>query len=269
MAKIRQPAFAGAFYPSNKENLQSMIDDFLNHAPKITINGRLKGLIVPHAGYVYSGIVAGAGFNLLKNLNQNKKWKVLLLGPSHSVMFNGAAASEADIWKTPLGDVPTKNVLDEIPDSNLIFASDESMQQEHSLEVEVPFLQSVLKDFDLYPLCLGDVNPQLLAKDLKNFVQRDDVIVVVSSDLSHYYTYDEAKQLDDFANKYIPRIAINEVRDRVEACGVTGILVLLHLADMLSLQGHLVDYKNSGDTAGDKSQVVGYGCYAFNKQNLS
>lgn len=283
MAETRQPAVAGAFYPSNKQRLESMIDDFLDNAVKADIKGHLKGIIVPHAGYIYSGIVAAAGFKLLQSLQQNKKWKVLLIGPSHRADFYGAASSGFDEWQTPLGNIKVKNLADEIrktklvavsdedgnghenghEESKLVAVSDEVMQQEHSLEVEVPFLQKVLNDFELYPLCLGDINPELLAKELRDFVKREDVIVVVSSDLSHYYTYDEAKQLDDFANKYIPRIIINEVHDRVEACGIKGILTLLHIADELGWRGHFVDYKNSGDTSGDKSQVVGYGCYAF------
>lgn len=276
MSKTRQPAVAGMFYPSDKNKLTSMIDEFIDHAVEPAIEGDLKGIIVPHAGYIYSGIVAAAGFKLLKSLGSPagsaaggaggaKKPKILLIGPAHTVMLNGAAVPKADAWKTPLGTVQVKSLLDEIGDSEVIFPSDEPMAQEHSLEVQVPFLQRVLNDFDLYPLCTGNLNPEFLAKELEKFVKRDDVIVVVSSDLSHYYTYDEAKHLDDFANKYIPRAAVSEVHDRVEACGIDGILTLLHMADMLGLKGHFVDYKNSGDTAGDKSQVVGYGCYAFTK----
>jgi hypothetical protein len=268
MNTVRKAAFAGAFYPADKEMLKNMINDFMNSATEPSdIKDEVKAVIVPHAGYVYSGVVAAAGYKLFKKANRRSAGdlKVLLIGPSHRVRFNGAASTVADSWQTPIGKVNVKNILDEIGKSEIINPSDEVMAEEHSLEVQVPFLQTVLDDFTLYPLCLGELNTEFLAKELKSFVERDDVIVVVSSDLSHYYTYDEAVALDDYANKYIPRLAVNEVRDRVEACGINGILTLLKIAEMLDLKGHFVDYKNSGDTAGDKSQVVGYGCYAFTK----
>lgn len=265
MKKIRKPAVAGAFYPDETNQLSAMIDEALNDAVDFVIKGDLKAIVVPHAGYIYSGVVAAAGHKLLGDLNKKKKWKVLLFGPSHSNLFHGAAAPEIDGWETPLGVVPVKNIIDELEDSSLIIPAEDVFTSEHSLEVQVPFLQTVMKNFTLYPLCLGDVNPEGLANQLKDFVNQEDVVVVVSSDLSHYYSYDDAKVLDDNANKFIPVKAIAEVRDRVEACGLHGILTLLNLAEMNGWNGHFVDYKNSGDTAGDKSQVVGYGCYAFTK----
>jgi AmmeMemoRadiSam system protein B len=266
MRKIRKPAVAGAFYPGDRDELTSMIEEMMDAAADVAVKGSVKGIVVPHAGYVYSGVVAAAGFKLLKNLDKKKKWKVLLLGPSHFVGFYGAAAPEAQGWETPLGVVPVKNILDEIGESEIIQARDDVFEEEHSLEVEVPFLQTVMNDWTLYPLCLGEVNPQNLAKEIKDFAAKDDVIIVVSSDLSHYYSYDDARVLDKNANKLIPIDAISEVRDRVEACGIKGILTLMHLSDMLGLKGHFVDYKNSGDTAGDKTRVVGYGCYAFSHE---
>lgn len=257
---------AGAFYPGDKDTLTSMIDEMMDAAADVAVKGDVKGIIVPHAGYIYSGVVAAAGFKLLKNLDKKKKWKVLLLGPSHFVGFYGAAAPEAQGWETPLGVVPVKNIIDEIGESELIQTRDDIFEEEHSLEVEVPFLQTVMNNWTLYPLCLGEVNPQDLADEIKDFAAKDDVIIVVSSDLSHYYSYDDARVLDENANKFIPINAISEVRDRVEACGIKGILTLMYLSDMLGLKGHFIDYKNSGDTAGDKTRVVGYGCYAFSHE---
>jgi len=265
MKKIRKPAVAGAFYPGDKGSLEGMINEMVEAAADVSLKGDVKAIIVPHAGYVYSGVVAAAGFKLLKNLDAKKKWKVLLLGPSHFVGFYGVAAPEVQGWETPLGVVSVKNILDEIGDSQIIQPREDVFAQEHSLEVEVPFLQTVMNNWILYPLCLGEVNSQELAGELKDFAAADDVVIVVSSDLSHYYSYDEATVLDDNANKFIPINSIAEVEDRVEACGIKGILTLMHLSDILSLKGHFVDYRNSGDTAGDKSRVVGYGCYAFTK----
>ena len=257
MVKIRKPAVSGAFYPSDKESLNQMIDDFLQDCKKPKIKGEVKALIVPHAGYVYSGIVAAAGYNLIKGANIKK---VLLIGPSHYVPFLGTAVPESNIWRTPLGEVNVKKVTT----SDLIKEFEEPFIQEHSLEVQVPFLQKVMPDIDLYPVCLGEVNSKALANELEDFAVRDDVIIVVSSDLSHFYTYEEAKELDQQASTYFPRLDIENAKT-VEACGIKGILTLLHLAEKLGLKGHFIDYKNSGDTAGDKSRVVGYGCYAFTK----
>ncbi|MFC1810146.1 AmmeMemoRadiSam system protein B [Patescibacteria group bacterium] len=260
MEKIRKPAVAGAFYPEDKETLSNMIEEYLK-LNAVCICKRLpKAIIVPHAGYVYSGIVAAAGYNCLTKLDQSKKWKVLLLGPSHFVPFKGAAVPESNIWETPLGNVQVKK----LPVSDLIVEYEDPFVEEHSLEVQVPFLQKVIKDFTLYPLCLGEINTRALANELEDFSKQDDVIIVVSSDLSHFYTYDEAIKLDEQANKYFPSADIEHAQN-VEACGIKGILTLLHLVNKLGLKGKMIDYKNSGDTAGDKSRVVGYGCYAFTK----
>jgi len=265
MKAIRKPAVAGAFYPGDEKVLAQMINGFLNESVSVKLPGKLKAIVVPHAGYIYSGIVAGAGFKLLKELDKEKKWKVLLLGPSHFSFIKGAVSPEVEGWETPLGTVLVKNILDEIKKSDAIIQQENVFTEEHSLEVEVPFLQMVMKKWILYPLCLGDLNPKILAIDLKDFAERDDVVIVVSSDLSHYFPYEDAVAIDENANEYIPKIAVNDVKEKVEACGIKGILTLLHLADVLGWKGHFVDYKNSGDTAGDKSQVVGYGCYAFTK----
>lgn len=261
MEITRKPAVAGAFYPGDKESLTYMINEFFKICKPCKCNRQAKGIIVPHAGYVFSGIVAAEGYKCLRKLEQDKHWKVLLLGPSHYVPFAGAAISEADFWETPLGKIK----IGKLPTSDLIIENEDAHKQEHSLEVQLPFLQTVLKDFTLYPLCLGEVNPEALAKELKDFADQEDVIVIISSDLSHYYKYDEAKQLDDLANKYIPNLDIKNA-EKVEACGITGILTFMYLAKMINLQGCFIDYKNSGDTAGDKDHVVGYGCYAFMKK---
>lgn len=257
MAITRKPAVAGAFYPSDKESLNQMINSFLQDCKKPKITGETKAIIVPHAGYVYSGIVAAAGYNLIKGTTAKK---VLLIGPSHYVPFEGAAVPESEIWQTPLGDVDVKK----IETGDLIKQFEDPFAEEHSIEVQVPFLQKVMPDFDLYPLCLGEVNSKALANELKDFAARDDVVIVISSDLSHFYTYEEAKELDQQASSYFPRLQIEDAKT-VEACGIKGIITLLYLAKKLGLKGHFIDYKNSGDTAGDKSRVVGYGCYAFTK----
>lgn len=180
------------------------------------------------------------------------------MGPSHYVPIQGAAVPESTVWETPLGSVKVKK----LPTSNLIIKTEKPFEEEHSLEVQVPFLQTVLKNFELYPLCLGDVDTKKLANELKDFASQDDVKIVVSSDLSHFYSYDEAIKLDSAANKYFPASDIEHAKN-VDACGINGVLTLLHLVNFLGLKGKFIDYKNSGDTAGDKDRVVGYGCYIF------
>jgi AmmeMemoRadiSam system protein B len=261
MEITRKPAVAGAFYPGEKDSLKYMIDEFFKICKPCDCKKQAKAMIVPHAGYMYSGIVAAEGYKCLKKLDQKKHWKILLLGPSHFIPFTGAAIPESDFWETPLGKVE----IGKLPTSEIIIEDEKPHEEEHSLEVQVPFLQTVLEDFTLYPLCLGEVNPKDLAKELKDFADQDDVIIIVSSDLSHFYEYDEAKKLDDKANKYIPALDIKNA-EKVEACGIKGVLTFMHIAKMINLEGCFIDYKNSGDTAGDKDRVVGYGCYVFMKK---
>lgn len=259
---IRKAVYAGMFYPKTALDLQSSISEFLDEVPTLSVAGNLKAVVAPHAGYVYSGPTAAYSFSLLKKLDRKKDWKVLILGPSHHKLFHGASVSPDDIWETPFGQVSARDLRDECK-SDLLICDDEAHLEEHSLEVEVPFLQMVLKKFSIYPLCLGDVNPKKLAAAIGNFCARDDVIIVVSSDLSHYLPYKQAKEVDDVANKAIPAIDIATVLSNVEACGITGILTLLYVAKDLKWKGHFLNYQNSGDTAGEKFQVVGYGAYAF------
>lgn len=262
MEIIRKPVFSRTFYPGEKDSLEYMIDEYLKICKICEYKKPLKAVIVPHAGYIYSGIIAAEGYKCIEKLDQKKHWKVLLMGPSHFVQFKGAVIPESEIWETPLGQVK----IGKLPTTKNIIEDEEPHKKEHSLEVQVPFLQKVLKDFTLYPLCLGDVDPESLAKDLKDFVDQDDVIVVVSSDLSHYFDYNKAKKLDNEANKYIPALDIEKAKN-VEACGIRSVLTFMYIAKKIGLEGRFIDYKNSGDTAGDKDRVVGYGCYAFMKTN--
>lgn len=252
------------FYPGEALDLQSMIDGFLKSVPKQSISGAVKILIAPHAGYVYSGEVAAYAFSLLKNLDQKKEWKVVIFGPSHHRLFNGASVSTDSFWETPLGKVPVCDLRDECKNGPLVDEKSAHME-EHSLEVEVPFLQMVLKKFKIYPLCLGNVSPSKLADAVLDFCARDDVLLVASSDLSHYYPYKQALEIDSCANKSVPALDIPDFENHAEACGKTGVLAAMRIAKNLGFKGHFLNYKNSGDTAGDKFQVVGYGAYAFTK----
>lgn len=260
---IRPPAVADMFYPADEKVLKKMILGYLKEVDLPKMDGKLKAIIAPHAGYVYSASIAAYAYKLLEKLDQNIQWKILLLGPSHRVFLNGVAVSDFKKWETPFGEVEIRDIRDEIGDNELIVDLPGADAEEHSLEVQVPFLQTVLGNFVIYPLMLGDLNTKALAEYLTEFCKRDDVIVVVSSDLSHYMEYNEAKEIDLETCKSISEIDIEGMQNRGDACGKMGILTLLHVARELKWKCKLLDYRNSGDTAGTKDQVVGYGAFAF------
>ncbi len=265
MENVREPAVADMFYSGDENVLKGNVLEYLEKAIAKDIPGQLKAVIVPHAGYIYSASVAAYSYSLIKKLDQEKRWKVLLLGPSHQVPFGGAAAPVFEKWKTPLGLVDVKDVRDEIGESDLISDVPEAGVSEHSLEVQVPFLQMTLREFDLYPLVLGNFRAELLAEELAEFCERDDVVLVASSDLSHYMPYEDAKKADEVTCKAICDLDAKKMEREGDACGKMGILTLIHLAKKLKWKCKILDYRNSGDTAGDKSGVVGYSAFAFYK----
>jgi len=207
--------------------------------------------------------VAAYGYKLLKNFDHTKKWKVLLLGLSHFVPVVGAAVSTFAKWETPLGQVDVFDIRKEIGEKDSIMDIPDAEATEHSLEVQVPFLQLSLKNFDLYPLFLGNIRPDFLANDLTEFCKRDDVIIIVSSDLSHYNEYTEAKKIDRETVEAILNLDIDMMAERGDACGRMGILTLMCVAKSLGLKPKLLDYRNSGDTAGNMDSVVGYASIGF------
>ena len=258
-AGVRYPAVAGAFYPTGKSALEKMVERFLAEGRKSApqIRGKIKVIIAPHAGYVYSGKVAGAAFSLLQN---SKAKKILLIGPSHFEAFDGIALSPAKEWLTPLGPVP---LLDSRKfEADGIAESDEAHLREHCLEVELPFLQKPLSGFSILPILTGNVRHKEVAEKISGILGSFD-LVVASSDLSHYYDYETANRLDAIANKAIPGLDVKTDEERIEACGKTGILATMLLAKKFGWKGKFIAYNNSGDTAGNKAEVVGYGAYAF------
>ena len=219
-------------------------------AANFKIKGELKGLIVPHAGYAYSGIVAGIGYKLLK---ENKKENIILFGPSHHNYLEGAFGFNKN-WITPLGE--TKIVSAELP----IILND----KEHSLEVQLPFLQSIISNSKLTitPIIYGDISSEELA-DIINTEKNEKSILIASSDLSHYLSYDIAKKVDAHTIQLIVNLDFEKFSSEGDACGKIGIGALMILAKKNKWKTILLDYKNSGDTKGDKENVVGYTCIAF------
>lgn len=282
--EIRQEVVAGTFYPAEKSHLQAMVDKFLSNgaiaAQKITstigAQSHLKAIIVPHAGYIYSGPIAGSGYNLAQKLFTQKNPKILLIGLSHFILLNGAAVSKCDEWQTPLGKVSSKNLREKISNNlpqppnaeNILIEMEEAHMSEHSLEVQLPFLQTIFPNFTIYPIAIGDVDPKKLADALVKFAGQKDVLIVVSSDLSHYLPYAQAQKKDRASIDAILSLDISRAEKEIDACNKTGILTLMHLAKKLNLTPRLLDYRNSGDTAGDKSGVVGYASIAFGVGSL-
>jgi AmmeMemoRadiSam system protein B len=254
-AKVRSPAVAGTFYPEDPEELRGMIEVYLSKAGEPPAKGRLRGMVVPHAGYIYSGPVAAYGY---KALSREKFSKAIIIGPSHYAMFPGACESGFGLWKTPLGTLKAKSAsgwpISIFPPAH---------GPEHCLEVQLPFLQVIGGDkVEIWPLICGNVSPEELAKRVISELD-DSTVVIASSDLSHYNDYETAKRKDRVANEAVPALDIARFEREGDACGKTAILTLMHIAKERNWKGVFLDYRNSGDTAGPKSSVVGYGCYAF------
>ncbi|MBN1261419.1 MAG: AmmeMemoRadiSam system protein B [Anaerolineae bacterium] len=264
---VRRPAVAGTFYPQDADRLQKMIEGYMAAANPAPLCG-VRALIVPHAGYIYSGPIAAFGFKLLAALPQPPA-RVFLLGPAHRVWFQGVAVPTHDAFATPLGALPLdrpliKDLVARYPEF-LVLA--EAHTREHCLEVQLPFLQSVFDRVSIAPLLFGEVNAARIGHILCETVGDDD-IVVVSSDLSHYHDYHKACQLDHAFVDAVLRDARDEVAQG-EACGQGPILALMTLAAERGWRPQLLDYRNSGDTAGDRRQVVGYASIAYHENSPS
>lgn len=260
MTTTKSPAVAGLFYPSAAAELRHEIDRYIGDARPGT-DRRPHALIAPHAGYRYSGPIAGSAYATLLPWVDTIR-RVVVLAPSHRVPFNGIALSSAKAFATPLGDIPvdtvTRNALLLQPGVAIL---DEAFAEEHALEVQLPFLQAVLDDFSLVPLVVGTAEPDDVAAVIET-LQRDDTLIVVSSDLSHYHAYADSQARDRATSQRIEALQLDAI-DPYDACGAYPLRGLLKVARQQGWQAQTLDLRNSGDTAGDKSRVVGYGAYAF------
>jgi MEMO1 family protein len=257
---IRQPAVAGTFYPANSGQLGQIIKQFL--ADAATMAKAPKAIIAPHAGYIYSGSVAAKGYARLKNVTLPIT-RVILIGPSHNVAFRGIAVSRAENFFTPLGLVPVDlaaiEMLLKFPFVQYI---EQAHTHEHSLEVQLPFLQEVLHDFKIVPVVTGDASAEQVADVIKALWGGGETLVIISSDLSHYHNYATAKQLDQLTSQHIEHLRYEQL-DRNSVCGLVPISGLLKVAKEKLLSIKTVDLRNSGDTFGNKDRVVGYGTYVI------
>ena len=261
MACIREPAVAGLFYPSGHEQLTTTVDNLLRQ--KVSTDAvPPKALIVPHAGYIYSGETAAIAFARLRPAASTIR-RVVILGPSHYVPFRGLAVSSADLFLSPLGPVEVDTqTVDRITDFPQVVLSDDAHEREHSLEVELPFLQRVLDDFQVVPITVGDAPADEVAEVLEAIWGGPETLIVVSSDLSHYHDYDTARRLDQATSDSILELRAEAIHDQ-QACGSRPINGLLAVVRRRGLKPELLDLRNSGDGPGDRARVVGYGAYGF------
>lgn len=256
----RPPAVAGLFYPADAAELTQVIQQYLKqvetntHAP--------KAIIAPHAGYIYSGAIAASVYARLKTARQQIK-RVLLMGPSHRVAFNGLALSQMDYFITPLGNIALdKEAIKTIITLPFVAYFEPAQAQEHCLEVQLPFLQLLLADFTIVPIVVGHATPEQVAQVINQLWGGDDTLIIISSDLSHYYPYATAQQLDNITSHAIETLNY-EALGIESACGRIPISGLLKFARDKGLIIKKIDLRNSGDTAGDKQKVVGYGSYVI------
>lgn len=266
MSHTRYPAVAGTFYPQEPQILRQMVQTYLQQSrclPQDPLHqGRLRALIAPHAGYIYSGPVAGSCYRQLDAIDKSAHWKVLLLGPAHRYPVRGVSVCAFDEYRTPLGTVPVSAVAKQMA-RQLGFIPEADLQ-EHSLEVQLPFLQEQLSSFEIIPIVIGGAPPDQLASFLLPYLDQQ-TLLVISTDLSHYFAYDKAVATDAIANAAIPALDLETMRTKGDACGIVGVMTCMYLARHFGWQGELLDYRNSGDTAGPKDRVVGYGAYRFSE----
>lgn len=246
------PVVAGTFYPSDPGVLKEAVGSMLGSARAATLGGRIRGLVVPHAGYVYSGPVAASAFALIEPETLDR---LVLIGPSHFHRFDGVATLDASWWRTPLG------AVDVAPAPERARVLNEAFAREHCLEVQLPFLQHLGCGAAVVPLLTGFAGAVMVAGVLDELVD-DGAVLLVSTDLSHYEDYETARALDRATADAVVGGDAGGLPWSA-ACGLIGLQAAVLLAQRRSWSTHLIDLRNSGDTAGDKQSVVGYGAFAF------
>ena len=262
---LRPPAVAARFYPGSAPALTRAIAHLLAVAPTDFL-WRPKAVIVPHAGYIYSGPIAASVYARLAGLRDTRDpiSRVVLLGPTHRVAIRGIALPSSIGFATPLGVVPVdQQAIAALAGLRQVVVDDAVHADEHSLEVQLPFLQTVLGDFSLLPLAVGNASPDEVAEVLERLWGGAETLIVVSSDLSHYLPYAAAQSSDARTARDIA--SLTPTLDHQQACGASPINGLLLAARRHHLQAEALDLRNSGDTAGDKARVVGYGAFAFHE----
>ncbi|WP_139558221.1 AmmeMemoRadiSam system protein B [Methylotetracoccus oryzae] len=260
MTTTRPPAVAGMFYPSDQHALHAVVTRLLDAGDDAGCIP--KAIIAPHAGYIYSGPIAASAYRRLAGARARIR-RVVLVGPSHRVAFRGIAIPSSDRFASPLGEVTIDRAsLDTLTDLPFVHVQDEVHALEHSLEVQLPFLQETLETFMLIPLVVGDAAPEEIATVLDRLWGGDETLIVISSDLSHYHDYATAQRMDRATSRAIESLRPQDIAFE-DACGRLPVSGLLLAASRHGLRAETIDLRNSGDTAGSKDRVVGYGAYAL------
>ncbi|MGE0667145.1 MAG: AmmeMemoRadiSam system protein B [Sphingomonadales bacterium] len=258
--RVKQPGVAGLFYPADRESCAAQVGECLRAALPASVEPKV--LVAPHAGYIYSGAVAGTAYATVAK-RRGAITRVVLLGPNHRVGFKGVALCTAERWATPLGEIPVDMEamarIRALPD---VIVSDPAFAQEHSLEVHLPFLQAVLGKFSLVPVLVGDAAPETVARVLAECWGGPETLIVVSSDLSHFHDHATATEKDGRAAQAIEALRPDLLADD-QACGNRPLRGLMLEAARRDLRVTALDVRNSGDTRGNKDRVVGYGSFAF------
>jgi len=261
-ATVRMPAVAGQFYTDNAEVLSDQIRQFLLQAPAESASAP-KAIIAPHAGYIYSGPVAASAYKTLEPV-RDKISRVIIMSPAHRYGFRGIAWSAADYFRTPLGDLKVdQDAIKKLDQLSFVANTEQAFEGEHALEVHLPFLQSVLNDFEIVPFIVGMATPEQVAEVLETLWGDEETLIVISSDLSHFHDYQTARQRDHKTSQLIEALDYQHIHGE-DACGVYPMSGLLLAAKRKNLHATLLDLRNSGDTAGSHDSVVGYGAYIIN-----
>ncbi len=258
----RKPAVAGSFYPDDEHSIHAMLKDQLAGAREFRPGLRPKALIVPHAGWIFSGPIAASAYTLLEPI-RDEITRVVLLGPSHYVPFEGVALPSQDHFSTPLGEIPIdRHAFASLEDLDFVTESDSPHSREHSLEVQLPFLQKILGDFMLVPIAVGNATAAQVGEVIDRLWGDEHTLIVISSDLSHYESYERARELDERTAAAIDSLSRTDLGP-YDACGCRPINGMIHAAKERGLSITRLDLRNSGDTAGPRDRVVGYGAWAL------
>ncbi|WP_373073084.1 AmmeMemoRadiSam system protein B [Sulfurimonas sp.] len=251
----RDMSVAGAFYPDNEFEINQYLEHFNKLCSLLDDIPSSKAIIVPHAGYIYSGYTASLSYKALKKSGVKK---FVVIGPSHRIAFNGISLCTYDSYKTPLGDISSNSSMVEKLGEKFSLGCLSQAHMEHSTEVQFPFLRHYIDDVEIIELVYSSIDPSLVS-DIIDFVYADDDWgVVISTDLSHFYNIKDANTLDSICVDAVKNLDIDELHSGCEACGMIGVEAMLMSAKKLNLKSKIIDYRTSADASGDESRVVGY-----------
>jgi len=257
----RKAAVAGAFYPKRCSEVEKMFANFTKLAKehfqqKALLQAKPRAVIVPHAGYIYSGFTANLAYMIARN---SKPKRVIVIGPSHRHYFEGVSVGEFERFETPCGDIPIDtDYIQRIKKSFPVTFVPKAHLKEHSTEVQMPFIKHYLPNAKVIEIVYGKADPHKLAKLIYALLQDRDNLVVISTDLSHFYTLEEAKKRDNVCLNAIAKKEPSLLDKGCEACGKIGLKAILEVAQKANLKTDLLDYRTSADTSGDTKRVVGY-----------